>query len=100
MKYKQLTCKERYQISCLKRIGLKKKVIAKILGRHVSTIYRELKRNKDHRGYYYHSKAHKFAVSRRKNNGRRAIRISETTWGYITYKLEEQWSPEQISYFT
>ena len=100
MKYKQLTCKERYQISYLKRIGLKKKVIAKIPGRHVSTIYRELKRNKDQRGYYYPRKAHQFAVARREDNGKRAIGISETIWGYIEYKLEEQWSPEQISYFS
>ncbi|MCX8641749.1 MULTISPECIES: helix-turn-helix domain-containing protein [unclassified Gilliamella] len=45
MKYKQLTHKERYQISYLKSMGLKKKVIAQILARHVSTIYRELYEN-------------------------------------------------------
>lgn len=100
MKYKQLTRKERYQISYLKSMGFKKKVIAQTLGRHVSTIYRELKRNKDHRGYYFARKAHEFAVARREDNGKRAIRISETVWGYIEYKLEEQWSPEQISHFS
>lgn len=81
MKYKQLTYEERYQISYLKSIGLKEKVIAQTLRRHVSTIYRELKRNNDHRGYYYSNKVHKFAVTRRKDNGNRAISISETDLG-------------------
>lgn len=100
MKYKQLTRQERYLISVYKSIGFKIKKIANALGRHPSTIYRELNRNKDNRGYYYHRKAHSFAIERRKENHQRALRISESLWGYIEYRLEEQWSPEQISHFT
>lgn len=99
MKYKQLTQMERYQIARLKGMGYKKKKIAQIMDRHISTIYRELKRNKDERNYYYPRKAHDFALARRKENGQRAVRISEQVWCYIEYLLEHQWSPEQISHF-
>lgn len=99
MKYKQLTRKERYLISEYKAMGYKIKKMANLLGRHISTIYRELKRNRDQHDFYYSRKAHLYALARRAENGKRAIRIDESRWGYIEYKFEEQWSPEQISHF-
>lgn len=46
MKYQQLTQGDRYTIAALKRQGLTPTAIAKAIGRHRSTIYREYKRNK------------------------------------------------------
>lgn len=70
MKYKQLTHQERYQISYLSSMVLKRKIIAQS-------------------SYYYAPKTQGFTVDRRKENGKRAIRISETVWDYIEHKLEE-----------
>ena len=44
MKYKQLTSEERYVISSYRKTGLSVYEIAKEMGRHKSTIYREIKR--------------------------------------------------------
>ncbi|MBX4132331.1 helix-turn-helix domain-containing protein [Frischella sp. Ac48] len=54
--YKQRNPKEVNQICYLKSKGLMNKVIAQILVRHISTIYRELKHNKDYYEFYYHVK--------------------------------------------
>jgi len=45
MKYQQLTEGDRYMIVALKRHGLSFTNIAKAIGKHRSTIYREFKRN-------------------------------------------------------
>ena len=45
MKYRQITFEERYSLSLLRRRGLTAAAIARILGRHRSTITRELARN-------------------------------------------------------
>ena len=49
--YKQLTSEQRYQISGLKKAGLKQSQIADEVGVHKSTISRELRRNKGLRGW-------------------------------------------------
>ncbi len=45
MKYKQLTPEERYTISSYRKTGLSVSLIAQEMGRHRSTIYREIKRH-------------------------------------------------------
>ena len=52
MNYRQLTSGERYTISTLKRQGFTISEIAYEIGRHRSTIYRELKRNSCNDGRY------------------------------------------------
>ena len=49
--YTQLTREERYQIYALKTAGHDQVEIARVLGRHKSTISRELARNRGLRGY-------------------------------------------------
>ena len=49
--YKQLTREERYQIYMLMQAGYKQSEIAVMIGRHRSTISRELDRNQGMRGY-------------------------------------------------
>jgi IS30 family transposase len=45
MKYTHLTEHERYMISVLRKQGISTTKIAKQLGRHKATIYREIERN-------------------------------------------------------
>ena len=59
--YNQLTQTERYQIYALRKANKNPTEISRILGRHKSTIYRELKRNLGKRGYRA-VQAHQFAV--------------------------------------
>lgn len=48
-KYKQLTEVQRYQIKALNKAQKEQKKIAEIIGVSASTIYRELKENRDKR---------------------------------------------------
>lgn len=45
MRYTHLTENERYMISALRKQGISTAIIAKQLGRHKATIYREIERN-------------------------------------------------------
>ena len=45
MSYHQITREERYTISALRKQGYKTSRIATVLGRHRSSIYREIRRN-------------------------------------------------------
>ncbi len=92
--YTQLTREERYQISALKTAGQSKAQIAKVLGRHKSTIGREMARNCGLRGYRP-KQADGLAVSRRQEKV--ACRISCESWARVEQLTREYWSPEQVS---
>lgn len=51
MKYTHLTQDERYQIAILTKAEHDRSDIAHVMGRHKSTIGREMKRNRGARGY-------------------------------------------------
>ena len=91
--YTQLTQEERYQISVLLKIGQNQTEIAEMIGKHKSTISRELRRNQGQRGYRP-KQAHQMSLDRVK---KAKPRIQEATWTLIESKLQEDWSPEQIS---
>ena len=93
MSYTQLTCEQRYQIYSIKKMGGTQTQIAEIIGVHKSTISRELRRNKGQRGYRP-KQAHQKALERR---NKAKTRISKTEWELVDQKIEEDWSPEQIS---
>ena len=92
--YNQLTQTERYQIYALRKANKNPTEISRVLGRHKSTIYRELKRNLGKRGYRA-VQAHQFAVERHMSRDRR--RISLEDWQLIESLIRQDWSPEQIS---
>jgi IS30 family transposase len=52
VRYHQLTSEERYALSALRRQGLSQAAIGRALGRHPSTIGREVKRNSRKDGGY------------------------------------------------
>lgn len=57
MTYRQITSGERYMPSALRAQGLNASQIARELGRHPSSISRELRRNRRNDGRYLPSKA-------------------------------------------
>lgn len=91
--YKQLTQEQRYQISAMLKIGQNQTEIAETIGKHKSTISREVRRNRGQRGYRP-KQAQQMSVDRRK---KATPRIQESTWALIESKLQEDWSPEQIA---
>ena len=97
MKYQQLTLDERVLISYLSRQGFNQSDIARALGRHRSTISRELTRNRDHGydHYYRFSRAHQHAVARR-SRSRRNRHYTDRDFAIVRRFLRKQWSPEQI----
>lgn len=92
--YTQLTQEERYQIQALMKAGHNQTEIAGILGRHKSTISRELRRNHGLRGYRP-KQAHRLSVERRQ--AKIQPRITTVHWELVKRLLREEWSPEQIS---
>ena len=98
--YRQLTLEERRAVFHLKAAKTPVQAIADQLGRHRSTIYRELARNTfqdadpDFNGYFP-TVAQDMAARRRQRLGKlhRDPRLST----YVIERLKEAWSPEQIS---
>ena len=93
MNYTHLSLGERYQIYALKGAKHSINFIARALNRSPSTILREIRRNKSLRGYRVNN-AHKKACARRSNN---ALSIIADVWDWVTDKLKENWSPQQIA---
>jgi len=95
MNYNQITMVQRYQIEALIKEGLSKSCIAKNLGVHRSTIYREINRNSID-GYY---KAEYAQIQTRLRYQRKAknLKITKGHKKYILKHLKQGWSPEQIS---
>jgi transposase, IS30 family len=97
MTYHQITCEERYMLAALRRQGLTQSEIAQELGRHRSTISRELKRNccaLD--GRYRASKAQERTNGRR-SRSRRNQRFSGPDFTLIEGLLCRRWSPAQVA---
>lgn len=97
MAYTQLTQEERYRISILKQQRYSKAAIARELGRHRSTVGRELRRNKKpYDGGYRALEAHQRASGRRKRS-KRGTRFSKAQWSEVFRRLRLDHSPEQIA---
>ena len=92
----QITDEQRNEISALARAGIKQKEIARIIGKHPSSISRELKRNKSS-GSYHARKAKRKLKERRKKAKRKSRKIKGSLRRKIIYRLKKYWSPEQIA---
>ena len=91
-----LTFQEREILYRMKRTGKPIEEIAATLGRHRSTIYRELNRNTGQRGYRP-LQAQRLSQQRREAC-RRPMKLSHPPLErYVKEKLEKKWSPEQIA---
>ena len=96
MNYQQLTSGERYTISTLKRQGFTIAEISHEIGRHRSTIYRELGRNTCNDGRYRVFKASSRTRGRR-SRSRRNQQFSNDDFKIVNKYLRMKWSPDQIS---
>jgi IS30 family transposase len=97
MTYHQLTQEERYLITAHSTCGYSDAAIARLLGRHRSTVSRELRRNATHHdGDYRAEKAHSYAVARRRRCRRRP-QFSAEDMARVTHLLRRKWSAVQVS---
>ncbi len=96
MRYHQLTSAERYALSALRKQGHSQSEIARALGRHRSTICREVQRNTRKDGGYRPETADDFARWRR-GRSRRNWQFTDQHFALVRLCLQEYWSPEQIS---
>lgn len=96
MTYRQITSEERYILATLRKQGYNQSEIARELGRHRSTIGREIKRNSARfDGCYRPSKAIERTAGRR-SRSRRNLRFTRSDLRLVDAQLRELWSPEQI----
>lgn len=98
-KYTQLSLTEREKISIFKAQNKSIRVIAKELGRHPSTISRELRRNAPlvYKGYYLGHKADERFKERQSKAHKRKRLKNDSIRQYADEKLAIGWSPEQIA---
>jgi len=95
--YHQLTSHDRYMLAALRKQGLNQSEIARNLGRHRSTICREIQRNSSrHDGGYRPSRACEMTAGRR-SRSRRKSHFSRADLNLVERLLRRQWSPDQIS---
>jgi len=95
MTYQHLSQNERYQIHALLKAGHQQSHIAGLLGRHKSTIGREISRNGGLRGYRPKQAQHLADI--RSLRSRNARRIDAGEWAQAEKMLESKWSPEQVA---
>ena len=96
--YHQLTPGERYALSALRKQGFSQAEIARSLGRHRSTISREVRRNsRDGTGRIYRPSIADDYARWRRSRSRRNRRFNANDWALVLSCLKQQWSPEQIS---
>ena len=94
--HRQITQDERYTIGVLRQLGYRPAAIARALGRHRSTIGREVRRNCHTDGGYRPAFAHSRTGTRR-SRSRRNQRFTVADFQQVRTLLEEQWSPEQVA---
>jgi transposase, IS30 family len=97
MNYHQLTQAERYQIEAGVALGLSIQEISLRLGRHRSTLFRELKRNAHMYREGYSALYSQSQYERRRTRCRRKFLIRGGLKKWINERLQIQWSPEQIT---
>src|SRR5437879_10076663 len=97
MMYRQITFAERYTLGVLRRGGLSPAAIARTLGRHRSTILREVRRNSAHSDGTYRPPLADWYARGRRSHSRRNRQFTAAEWARIQVLLREDWSPEQVA---
>ncbi|WP_316785009.1 IS30 family transposase [Streptomyces sasae] len=92
-----LTQEDRIAIADGVHAGRSAAAISDELGKHRSTIYRELQRGRNPDGSYNPWWAHNQAILRRRRPKEEKFRASTTLREFVNDKLHQHWSPQQIS---
>jgi len=96
VKYHQFSTEERYELAALRRQNIGMAKMAEHLGRHRSTLYREVKRNQSaHDGRYRASHAVEKA-SGRQHRSRRNWLYGPAEFAPVETLIRQRFSPEQI----
>lgn len=96
MSYSQIAEWERYMLAALLAHGFNQAQIAHILGRHRSTISRELRRNAARSTGWYSAKLANDYTRTRRRQTRRHSQFTAAQWRQVVRLLEALNSPEQI----
>ncbi|HEV2864826.1 MAG TPA: IS30 family transposase [Pyrinomonadaceae bacterium] len=97
MTYRQLSPEERYMLAALRRQGLTQSEIARSLGRHRSTVCRELRRNSTRADGRYRAFTAQERTNGRRSRSRRNSRFTASDFALVGELLCRQWSPEQVA---
>ena len=106
MSYTHFTLDEREYLQKLLSEGYSFRKIAEFLGRNVSSVSREVNRNrskyppkkKSNNPYRYHAwRAQNLSVIRRREHQKYCLTPDTAEWDYIVEKLSLYWSPEEIA---
>lgn len=98
MRYTHFSKTERLEISVLLKRGYSHREIGRALGKHHSSVSREIKLNSVN-GEYDPHKAHHKAYVKRKYSKYQRTKIRKNQWleEYIQDKLQRFWTPEEIA---
>ena len=99
IRHSHLSLGEREEIGIMLAQGKSYREIGKAMGRHHTTISREIQTNAPptYKGYYLAHKAHERATERRIETHKRPRLKDEPTREYVMKMIKKGWSPEQIS---
>jgi IS30 family transposase len=97
MSYTHITPSNQNELSVLIRAGTKQKDIARLLGKHRTTIWREQKRNEE-KEKYHARKAKEKTTERQEKAHAKQRKLENNAWlrNYVIQKIKRRWSPEQI----
>jgi len=97
MTYHQITFAERYSLGLLRQRGLSAAAIARVLGRHRSTVSREVRRNHTHHDGGYRPPLADWYARGRRSRSRRNTQFTAADWTRVEGLVREDWSPEQVA---
>jgi IS30 family transposase len=92
----QITKEQRYTIQVLHQNGMTQEKIAEAIGKHKSSVSRELKRNVNERGRYIYTQAHEISEIRKERFHKPRV-LTPSMQKEIEERLKEGWSPEEIT---
>ncbi len=97
MSYQHFSANERHTLMYLLFLRLSFREIARRLGRHHTTISREVRRNGRRFNSYWDEFAHKQAMQRCKQPRHTSKRSNKKLLAYVMGKLQQDWSPQTIT---
>jgi len=95
--YRQITVDERYTLGVLRQLGYSTTLIAQVLGRHRTTIWREVQRNRARSDGTYRPPLAEWYARSRRSRSRRNQRFAPADWERVEALLRQDWSPEQVA---